>query len=822
MQNHSCLPRRSLMALALVAAIGGAQAQDSGIGVDLQFGTDIDPSGLKGIACDPDGASWLHADRKRTPTGFLYDCAPDYGNYTEGANGWFRRGSVGVGYLYMGGDETNSTWNRFNGFDDGVVIGLDLSLQRPGDGSYVNISGTHVNSDSQYVRLTAGRAGLYRVQAFARSQSNVLSHNAKSVWTNSGSQHQTLKPGLTPGGATNRAEIRDFMTTLPEERVSVTRDKFGAGVNYFINPRWTTFVNASHEKRDGSRPFGGAFAAGGTALSIELMRPIDDSTTSVNAGLRFVGNDWRMEFSYAGSFFRNGMDHFTYEMPFTTGHNNPMGQFSYEPENDYHRIGATFTRKLRSSWNGEFSLTAALTHMRQDDKLVPSLIRCTGLLGGANVGVDCNDWNTLAAYSQPSADMGIDNQRVAGRLVLQPSSALTWRSNFNFLREDYDGSYVAFNPLTGEYGYVVANGNNMKTIIGLEPGVAAPRNPRLANIPLDKETWEVGTGLDWRLDTRNSLGAHYGYTRIDRTHREVDRNEDHTVKLNWTNRSNDWLTLRTNYSYLDRNGSPYDHSPYDSLYSSRITGLPANNRDYHTPAAFRKYEVSDKIQHKVDLMATFVLPRSMTLYTSIRAEDNDYTDAELGRYGYDTMAASVQWEWQPSQISTVSAWYGYDRSKLDMSNEQTVAAGMTDAIQDARRWWLRDKQHNHNAGANLRHRIGRATLDFDWSYINSTGDTGWRVNPGNTLATTVTNGNLSGAFPDMTYRVNSFTASVHMPLTERLSMRLFGTWERGRINDWHYTWADDRVSPVNNFFYADGGPTDYTAHMVGMMMEVKL
>jgi len=817
------LPHRPLVVLPLIAAIGTALAQDSGLGVDLQFGNDLDPSGMVGTACDADGATWLLAERKRTPTGFLYDCVPAADDYRERWNEWFLRGYLGLGYLGLGGDEGSSHLGRFNGFDDGPIFGARVDMVRPGDGSYLDFRASRIDADSEYYRLVGGRAGEYRVQLFARSQDNVLSSNAQSLWSNLGAQNLVLKPGLVRG-ATSQAQLDAFMAANPASRISVSRDKHGLGLNWFLDPRWTVFFNASHESREGSRPFGGPFSFG---RLVEVLRPIDDSTSNFNGGLRFAGNDWRMEFTYTGSFFRNGMDHFTYEMPYTTNNNNPVGLFSYEPENDYHRIGATFTRKIRAKWNGEFSLVAALTSMRQDEALVPGLLACTGML---NATINCNNWNTPAALSRSNADLGIDNQRLAGKLVLQPSRNLTWRSQLNFLREDYDGTYVAYNPLTGQYGYIGENGAFPNTT--WMPG--ASNNVHIGNLPLDKETLEFSSGVDWRLGNRNTLGATLGHTRIERTNREYDVTTDDSLKLTWVNRSNDWLTLRVNYAFLDRRGDDYNFDPYEFMYTHHAPGFvePANGVAPHTTTALRKYDVGEKRQNKLDLMTTFVLPNDMTVYASVRAEDNDH-DALIGRYGYDTMAASLQWEWQPGTATTVSAWYAYDRSKLRVANTNDVntgrdpglggtppANGGNAAYPDGYRWWMSDTQRNHTLGSNFRHRIGRATLDLDWSYIRAKGITAW-VAETSFASPTATVAGLSGAFPDMTYRVNSLSASLHMPVGQRTAVRLFGNWERGRVFDWHYAGFDnDRTT--GNLIYIDGGPEDYNARLFGVMMEVKL
>jgi len=807
-------PARALLAALVAAVIGSVGAQDSGLGIDLSFGNDLNPGGSFGAGCDLRGPSYVIQQRKRTPTGFLYGCIPEPGAYKQSESGWERRGTLGLGYLALGGDEQAMMWSRFNNFDDGVLINADLSLRRASDGRYLDASASRINPGSQYYRLVAGQAGKYRVQAFSRSQSNVLSSNAQSLWSNLGGQHLALKPGLTRGAST-RAQVDAFMAADPATRVLVTRDKYGAGLNYYLSRNWSAFFNASHERREGSRPFGGPFSFG---RLVEALRPIDDSTTNVNGGMRFVGMNWRMELTYTGSFFRNGMDHFTYEMPYTANNNNPVGLFSYEPENDYHRVGTTFTRKLRGPWKGEVSLGLAATRMRQNADLVPGLLACSGML---NATISCDDWNTPASLSRRSAGLGIDNQRVTGRLVLQPSARVTWNSTFSFLREDYDGTYVAFNPLTGEYGYVAENGAfpNPRWVPGGSNSV------HVGNLPLDKETWNFSSGLSWRPGARNTLSAVYGYARVERSHREFAKTEDNTIKLTWVNRAVDWLNVRLNYLWLERSGSDFNHDPFEFMYSVEQPGfvMPPNLRP-HTTSDLRKYDVGEKEQQKIDLMLTFALPRQMTLYTSVRVENNDY-DAMIGRYGYDTSAVSIQWEWQARAATTLSAWYGHDRTKLRVANVNDVNSGTPDPAVGAgdytndRRWWMDDKQRNHNGGFNLSHRLGRAVLDVDWNYINARGITSW--NAASVLAGTVPADVLLGQFPDLRYRSNSLTASVKMPLGERVALRLFGTWERAHVFDWHYD-GFDQSRTFGNMIFTDGGPQGYTAHLVGMMMEIKL
>src|SRR3546814_19877270 len=72
-----------------------------------------------------------------------------------------------------------------------------------------------IADDSHYVRAVFGRAGKYRVQVFARSQPNITSGNARSIWDGVGSNHLTLKDGLVPAGSTS-AQVAAISAAQPE------------------------------------------------------------------------------------------------------------------------------------------------------------------------------------------------------------------------------------------------------------------------------------------------------------------------------------------------------------------------------------------------------------------------------------------------------------------------------------------------------------------------------------------------------------------------------------------------------------------------------
>lgn len=838
------VPRPALLPTALLLAwAGGAAAQDSGRGVDLQFGNVLDPSGgMKDYGCDPDGMSWISGERKRTPTGFLYACTPSYPEPAQDDSQWHSFGVAQIGFLNTSGDRNAMLWRRYNDLDDGLVVGANLSFVHPADGRYADLRFSRLGDTDQFYRLVYGRAGKYRFQAFYRSQANVTSGDAHSIWNGVGSHHLTLKDGLAAGASTS-AQVAAVSAAQGGRVLRVVRDKAGVGLNYFINRRWTVYFSASDEQRQGARPFGGPFffnypfpADGGV---YEIPRPIDDHTFSVAGGARFSGNLWRMEFTYSGSFFRNNGRSFDYQVPFglypvVPGVASPtltQGEFSYEPDNDAHTLRASFTR--RTGWEGDFSVTTALGRMKQNDRLVAPM-NCQGQFGiamGAGYLFDCADWNTTAALSRERADMAIDTQMLDVRWVGQPVEGVSVRASAKYDRQDYKGTYWAYNPLTGQYGYISENGAQGSVVpgeMGVWDAVLSPSaQTRIRNLPLDKETHEFSAGADWQVAPRQTLGLTVTRTDTERSHREVATTHDTQAKFTWANRASEWLTLRVNYTWLHRTGSDYDYDPYDFTFSSSLPGYvePAEGTTAHTVSALRKYDVSNRTENKLDVMATLLLPSDMTVYASLRTDRNAY-DAVLGRRAYNTNGGSVQWEWAPSQRTTASAWYGLDHSGLDFANVNDADATSDPTLggptyPEANRWWISDRQRNQYAGANLTRSLGRATLDLAWNWTYSRGTTSYRYASTAALTSPDLADSASGRYPDMVYRSNSLSLMLTLPVSRQVSLRLFDTYERGYVSDWHYLGLDAGLV-VDHRVYLDAGQQSYRVNTVGVLMEVRL
>ena len=845
--------KTSMLSLALAVALhaSSAAAQDSGTGIDFGFGSTLDPTGGAHSDCDPRGSSWLSGERKRTPAGALYVCAPDILE-RRSAGDWTYSGSIGIGWMFTGGDDHAPNFQRFNAWDhSNALAAFGLEMVRPYDGTYVEVRAAYQDRDKRYVKANVGRAGKYKVEAFAKSQPNVMSTQAHSIWDGVGSNRLTLAGGLVPGASTVD-QVKAVSAASPERYLQVTRDKQGLGINYFFDKRWTGYFNATSEERKGARAFGGpyffnfAFPSNGGAY--ETPRPIDDSTVNLTAGLRFIGNKWRMDLAYNGSFYRDRHDEFTYEVPFGLWPVVPgavsvapsVGSFAMEPDNDYHNLRLSLSRKL-SRWNGEWNFGASGGFLRQNESLLAP-IDCEGSFGidlsptGSPVNpflFDCDNWNTTAALSRQNADMRIDTGRADTGLVLQPTQNLTLRAQAKWQREDYRNVYLAYNPLTGQYGYIAENGA-MGAVVPGEMGIFDPiggasTNWRIRSLPLDKETREFNVGSDYRIGLANTLGATFTHTEVKRTNREMETVKTDSVKLTWANRALEWLGFRANYQYLDLSGSVYNYDPYEFTFSAALPGFVHNDEVIvpHTVEALRKYDVGTRKEQKFTLIATVVPHPDMSINATVRGDFNDY-DAELGRQKYDTFGFSLSWDWQPSTQTNLSTFVAMDRARLDIANVNETATAPNDpalggsVYTEAGRWWVDDTQRNKNYGATFAHDFGRMKLDVAWNLVDTGGTTDFRYNSAAALAwPALAQASGAGNYAPLRYRVNALDVGLNFALNPRTALRVFNRLERGRISDWHYEGLEDGLV-VDHRVYLDGGQIDYSASLWGMMLEVKL
>jgi Putative outer membrane beta-barrel porin, MtrB/PioB len=847
--------------LLLISTIAWA---DSGVGVDTWRGNVLDPTGGKASeTCDDDGTTWLSPLEHRSPTGNLYDC-PSEPPIVRGVSDWVYYGVLQLGYVNTGNDRF-ALYNRYADWKANQGVGsIDLHFERPSDGSYAEVRGSRIDDDDQYYQAVYGQAGAYKVQAFIRDMPNILSTDARPIWNGVGSNVLTLPRSLTPGESTS-AQVAAVSAATPVQTLGVTRKKEGLDLSTYFTPHWTAYLDVTHERRGGDRPYGGPFGEdwpgpnGGNGAILETVEPIDDATINLNTGARYAGSLWRADFGYSGSYYRDEYLSYSFQQPFfipstaAPGQIAPplsIGQMSTPPNNDYHNLHGTLTRL--TPMNGEVSFTVSEVLMTQRDTLIPPT-NCQGYLGYGtpspgsaqlgpqNVGpqnpnlIPCSQWNAAAALSQSSADVNMHNTLAQMTLVLRPRSDLDVNGGLKFYRQAYLNDYLSYNPSNGDYGYIGENGSYLHEygfpfafLSRTFPANATIDDDRVLPYQLSMDKTTAYGGVTWKFSERERLGLVYTYDDYRPTSRERDHVDDNTVKLTWVDKTLQWLTFRANYTFLLQNGSLYSNDVYDYAFLAAVPGFAQAYPNFmvspDTVSQLRVYDIANRSENKVDLMSTIAVRDDLTINASFRGDWNTYP-AQLGRQGYNTHAAQISTDWVPAADDSFSAYIGYDDSTL---HQAAVASTQTEPCANlgcpyyptTNQWWSTEGERDYSAGLTARHRIDRATFDLAWSYIYSRGTINYSAASAGAFEYP-DEFSPTGSFPAMTYRVNSVTAGATFQLSERASLRIYDKYERGNIADWQYNGFSQGLV-VGNTLYTDGGPQSYSENLVGVLVDVKL
>jgi hypothetical protein len=838
-------------------AMAGDSSDSMRVG-DMQYGNGLDTLGWAPLlAPDPRGFSWLHAGMMRTPSGALYPYPPMRDAVLPNSAGWTHQGVLQIGYLRTGGDDNTQFFRQYSDWIDGPVLGLlGLYFDNPRTGSYVELRGSRLSGDDQFYRLRAGRYGRFKVQAFYRDMPHAVATNAFPFWDGVGGTDLTVPAGLVPGASTP-AQVAAVEAGRSRHTVGLVRTREGLSLEGALYRNWIGFASVTNEKRNGTRLWGGPmffnYILPDDGGALETVRPIDFTTTDVNLGLRFVGKQWHFNSIYTGSFFRNHKDHVDFESPFALRNvvrtpnvgNIYQGEFSLEPDNDYHNLRLELSRSLK--WNGELSMAAAWGTMRQNDAL-RAPVTCTGTGGiyiapTADYTFNCADWNTPAALSQKTAEARIDTGLLYVKATFRPTPTFGWHAQLRWYKEDNKSNYLAYNPLTGQYGYISENGSQGSVVPG-ETGIFDPDNPlyqsylvQVRSIPFAYQDSILELGGDWRLGDHNTLDLTYTFDHDQPKYRERKRVDEQRLKLAWVNRALGKGTLRFSYEHARRTGDKYNYDPYAAFYSSALPGFvetPLGEAAFTTDA-MRKYDLSDRTEDKFRAILTYPVGDTATVSATLYGTWDNY-GATIGRQQTRNSGGTVQWDWQPAPLTSVGAWLGMDQSRLAFSNvgDDENLVGAHPEQQDpslggplyplANRWWDADSERDYNLGITWAHTFGRVRADLSYNLVLSRSDLKYRyASPG---ALPVTQApyvdSIGDGFPANRYRTNTLDLGFTFSFSQRLGLRLFGRYQIGLFRDWHYAGLED-TPVIDHRIYTDRGPQQrYNASLVGAMLNVKL
>lgn len=831
-------------ALAAVAQLATVPVlADSASGPVAAAGNAMNPAAVASTRDrDPAGLSPYRPPASRTPTGQLYGIPYLPREIRKSESGWEYSGFIEAGFLGGGASDKNAQFRRYLDMGDGPYLNnFGMEAAKPEEARFVEIVGGGVGRSDQFYGVQFGRYNDYRVNLAYSEIPHVFSTTAKPIWQGVGTGNLSLPvwPGIAPGGASGNngatvAALQGFIRASGETELGLVRKKGGARLDMNLTDTWTFHSSYSVEHRNGARPFGANEGNG------ETVEPIRYKTHDLLAGLQFADRMSHFNLALSASLFRNDIDVLTWENPFRHDVGALLirgGRIDLHPDNDAYNAKLEYARALPSFFDGRFNATVALGAMRQNDMLLPPTVTSGTAAGGAGgFNGNFNLWNTTAALGRQRANAGIDTRLVDLGLSLVPADKLTVRGTLRHYQTINHTNYTAFNPQTGQFGYIIQDTNATAVFNGTN-------NVHYRSIPFQGEQDNYKLSGKYQVRRRAVLAAEYERENFRRAYRERDKTWEDRFRISYTDRGFESATLRLAYERGNRRGSPYISDPYKDFYTAALATYADTIGNVlsrlHNLEELRKYDLADRGQQVLKARVNYLPRADMDFGVTLQSKINAYP-ADFGRTGRQAQnSLNVDLSYLPTALTALNVYYSYQTSKMkqadaaDLGNPFAAgcavlppscsnAFGAPLGIYPADRYWSAvSKDRTDVFGLGLRHDFGTPKLELQYTYSSSRSPLGYAYASANALQNPALAAQAGSAFPDLSHALHVFDAGLRFPVSRKTAVRLFYHFETAKIADWHYSGLDQSTL-VGNTVYLDAGPGNYRVQVLGAFLQLRL
>jgi MtrB/PioB family decaheme-associated outer membrane protein len=820
----------------LLAAVEPAHADTSATGYNAA-GNILNPQGQPlYLPRDPDGLSALN-DITRTPTGLLYPVPFQVPEMTQNKDDpdWWTSGWVQVGMLGTFGNDTRSAQlNEYGDWKSGLLAAsLGFLAENRKTALYVSALAENAGRSDQYYQVKVGRYGEFNVTSFFDSIPHLFSTQAKSIWDGVGSGNLTLRNGLIPG-ASSAAQVSAVAAAVSPTTLQVTRQKAGTSFSYTPFEDIEMFLQLSDEWREGTQPISASFGYPFENGATQIIQPIHYQTFDVTAALRYKDDDIQANLTYAGSFFRNGVAQLTWQNPGLNSLNMPgafvptEGGLTLPPNNDYHTLKGDLAVLLSPDLRFTASLSYSL--MRQNDRLLPPTVD-SGTINGVATTINLNQWNTVAALSQPRANAAINIFNAFTQLHYTVSQDLNLTFELRDRNEDNRTNYVSYNPITGQYGYIAIDGG-LAAFNPLLSGVYEPNVPgsmvQIRNMPFANDNLQLTADAAYRLNNHMKLDLSYANNMIEHSVREVPNADDNILKLQFDTMGYSWGTVRVSYQVARRIGSDYDSNPYTPYYSASLPGyLPATQAGDipFALANLRKFDVANRTEHTFHGQSNYILTSRTDLQLSGNAKIDDY-DADYGLRATTALDATFSANYQMSLLTSFTGYFTFQSQNRGVANINPTGVGAvaTAGGQDyplSNAWHETVGSDNYTVGLQAKHSWGKVSLSSDYTFTYADSPVSYSYASTGAFFNTQTAAQAGTGFPDITFWSHALETNLLWQYTPKMSYRLYYRLGYQNLADFHYQGLQGG-GVINNNYYLGVTPENFTSQTVGVFVQYTL
>jgi hypothetical protein len=779
---------------------------------------------------DPQGLSLLTPYRRRTPSGFMYPYPPGLHELDEIASGWYARGAAELGYTLVGGQETETRYTKYDDLKDGFMLdGLNLELWRPESGDWAMLRAGSVGRTDQFYDFEASRAGWLRFRASFSGVPHKYATDATTLWVGGGSELLRLPDSLSPAG-NDPAAIQAALAAHEPGTLEVQRDRTQLQLRVRALPTLSFVAQYGLEDRKGAIPSAAGFAypdfSDNVGASLEVPYPVNDRTHKATAGLEWATDLAQLNLSYNTSLYRNQDTSLTLAQPFLgTGIAQiEQARLALPPDNDWHNVRADMAVNLplRSR------LTTAISWSRstQNDDLLPPTI------SSVTIGTtSLNDWNTVAALSAKSAHARVDNMLVNVDFHTSPWRPLALRAGYRFTNQETRTNYTAFNPQTGQFGYIVEDGGHGSIFGESYLGFYVPTTPgnakRYRTIPFGESHSTLDVGGTLTMPWRSSLDLLLEQENVNRDVSERPETREQRATVSFNTRAFSFATLRLSYKFINRDGGDVNYKVYQQYTTAGLPGyvpLTPQGDPPHNLNQLVRPSLADLVGQRINARVVFSLGEFSDLSLAARLRSDDYGSG-YGLTSDRSRDVEAEWTVQPSPALSANAFASAEQHDRGMqsihgfgSSPNGDAGGPDFPLSN--QWGVRSAGDaiGWGGGFNL-HPMSWISLDTRYTFLVTREDEDLSFASPSALANPIFTTPVPDHLPRLRNRDHTVDTSLRLALRKSLALRFFYRWELSGVDDYHQTGLPTLLA---RRIYLGHQDSNYEASFYGVALQIGL
>src|ERR1035437_1285166 len=542
------------------------------------------------------------------------------------------RGNAEIGVRALAGNHDSSQFNQYRDLHPGFFLqDFQTSLDHLFHGNYfLTVQTRDSLQKDQRFRMTFGDYGRFKFEFDWDSTPHEFSNSAVSLFT-PGSPGVFTIPAAVRTNLTNNAASLPTMLQFAMGADTASRRQLGAGkFTYTPNGAWTVFLQYSHEKESGYRPFGALL---NSSNMLELPEPTDYRTDELKAGVEYGNSRGGFQAGYSASIFNNEAPALQWQNPFNSVSavsNSSQGQIALYPDNTAQSL--EFAGAVNLSATTRLMAYISPEWMRQNSAFLPYTVN-SAVTGVAPLpATSLNGKKTRLAMNYTLASHPVKDLLVTVRY------------------RDYD--YINDTPSLLFPSYVQTDSSVN----------ALARQ----SLPYSFNRQTAGVDATWMLRKGDAITLGYTFEDLNRQYRDVAKTQAHTGSVTLDLNSKKWIFFRGSYRLSRRDPQNYELNRNTELLNPQGEGATA----VAMPVGWELFDEAARTRYKADALLEIDPTDRLNLTASYGSQQDRYSDTIYGMLGNRSMESTLDGSYTVSANVSLVANYAYEWYKTDQRSRQ--------------------------------------------------------------------------------------------------------------------------------------------------------